>query len=170
MSFAWTVDGQPHTGIGNSLSYKFPASTSSGLNWFKIEVKVTNSDGSVSLSMTLPQDPAYKLRAGGELAPGQKLVSPNAQYTLAMQTDGNLVLYASAGKVLWVERGIPGAYATMQDDGNFVLYSPAAAGKALWSTGTTGKGAIYATVQNDGNFVLYTADGKAVWATNTVQK
>lgn len=60
-----------------------------------------------------------------------------------------------------------GAYTlTLQEDGNLVL---AARGKAVWASGTDGKGVLRAEVQKDGNFVLYTAD-KAVWATDTKGK
>ena len=57
-----------------------------------------------------------------------------------------------------------GAYTlTLQDDGNLVL---AAAGAAVWATGTNGQDAERLEVQEDGNCVLYTSD-KPIWHTDT---
>jgi len=57
-----------------------------------------------------------------------------------------------------------GAYTlTLQDDGNLVL---AAAGQAVWATGTNGQNVDRLEVQKDGNCVLYTPD-KPVWHTDT---
>ena len=57
---------------------------------------------------------------------------------LRMQTDGNLVLRGSNGRVLWQSRtaGHPGAHLEMQLDDNLVLRS--ATGTALWQSGTAG--------------------------------
>ncbi len=51
---------------------------------------------------------------------------------LAMQGDGNLVLYSLLGQALWSSHteGNPGAKLAVQDDGNLVIYS--SSGKALW--------------------------------------
>lgn len=59
---------------------------------------------------------------------------------LAMQKDGNLVLYRD-GKPVWASDtgGKSGdLFARMQDDGNFVLYqgTPGQPGSAYWDTGT----------------------------------
>lgn len=60
-----------------------------------------------------------------------------------------------------------GAYRlTLQDDGNLVLED---AGKAVWASGTNGKGVSKAILQDDGNFVLY-ADKDAKWSTSTSGK
>ena len=55
---------------------------------------------------------------------------------LAMQEDGNLVVYAPADKPLWASdtNANPGAALRIQEDGNLVIYS--AAGKPLWSSAT----------------------------------
>ncbi len=52
---------------------------------------------------------------------------------LAMQGDGNLVLYGPASEVYWYSNtsGYPGTYAAIQDDCNFVLYW---SGIAIWAT------------------------------------
>ena len=48
-----------------------------------------------------------------------------------MQSDGNLILYATSGSAVWDSgtNGNDGAYLTMQNDGNIVIY--AASGTAL---------------------------------------
>lgn len=53
---------------------------------------------------------------------------------------------------------------TMQGDGNLVLSE---GGTTVWSSGTTGSGAVKADMQSDGNFVLYKATGEAAWDANT---
>lgn len=90
-------------------------------------------------------------------------------YTLTLQNDGNLVLYASGGRVFWAT-GTEGSKAerlTFQRDGNLVLY--AAGNKPLWASNslTTNPTLV---VQADGNLVVYTSGGKAVWALGTVGK
>lgn len=54
-----------------------------------------------------------------------------------------------------------GAYQLcMQTDGNVVEYG---AGRALWTTGTAGRGGTRLINQTDGNLVLYTPGGTPVW-------
>jgi hypothetical protein len=55
---------------------------------------------------------------------------------LAMQEDGNLVIYSESGKPLWASgtHDNPGAVLAVQDDGNVVIYS--AEQKPLWATHT----------------------------------
>ena len=79
------------------------------------------------------------LEPGETLSPGESISSPNNQYTLVMQTDGNLVAYGPGGVPLWASLwagapNIPGSFAAMQSDGNFVLYSWD--GVPLYHTGT----------------------------------
>ncbi len=52
----------------------------------------------------------------------------------------------------------------LQGDGNLVLRDKDA--KAIWSTGTHGKGATHCILQSDGNLVIYSASG-ALWASGT---
>jgi hypothetical protein len=103
---------------------------------------------------------------------GQYLVSDNLQYALALQPDGNLVLYSSSNEVLWqsgtVDHGsVLGARTfEFESNGNLVLLNSAG---ILWSTGTTFGGPFtqeQLVVQNDGNVVLY-QQGHAVWQTHT---
>jgi hypothetical protein len=97
------------------------------------------------------------LTAGQDLTAGQELQSPDGQYTLVMQADGNLVLYQGAftcqtactGDALWNSQteGDDGAYAVMQTDGNLVVYQGSG---AVWNSQTEGFGAgTYLSMQND---------------------
>lgn len=57
---------------------------------------------------------------------------------LAIQSDGNVVLYSGSGRALWASntQGNPGAFLAIQTDGNLVVYS--SSGRPLFSTRTHG--------------------------------
>lgn len=74
---------------------------------------------------------------GSQLAINQMILSPNKNFKLVMQSDGNLVVYQTIDQ------------------------------KPLWASGTMNSGAIVARMQLDGNFVLYNANNASKWATNT---
>jgi hypothetical protein len=117
------------------------------------------------------------LDPGGEpsLAPGACLISPNQQYELIMQTDGNLVLYyKTSAHALWssVTQNNPGAFFRLQTNGFMgVLNSSNSA--TLWAPSEPWVGGPVNAVlvlQDDGNLVLYdtqTGEPHALWATNT---
>src|SRR4051794_9473372 len=68
--------------------------------------------------------PWSTLRRGQTLSVGQKIVSPNGQYTLIQQDDGNLVEYGPDGRALWASDTFGSKFqAVMQKDGNLVVYS-----------------------------------------------
>lgn len=94
---------------------------------------------------------------------GQWLASGDGRYKLHMQTDGNLVLYNSAGRAIWATN-VGGRHLKLHNDGCLaeVDYS----GNWVWQTGCN-RGGDHLVVQSDGNLVLY-AGGTAVWASNTV--
>ena len=106
------------------------------------------------------------LQSGQTLFAGQNLKSSDGRFLLAMQGDGNLVLYAPGSRVLWASNtaGRAGARVVMQGDGNLVIYDNA--NGARWASNTDGRGPVRLVVQDDGNTVLYT-NSTAVWATNT---
>jgi hypothetical protein len=112
------------------------------------------------------------LLGGQTLYPGQSLVSGDGHDILAMQSDGNLVLYVHNGgfnvRPAWASgtAGDRGDRAVLQGDGNLVLYD--GRNQALWSTNTSTAGCTNLVVQEDGNLVLYNRS-KAVWASHTVQ-
>lgn len=111
------------------------------------------------------------LAPGETLVPGQDLRSPNGQFRLALQTDGNLVLYGpdrGNGPVRtdWGTRGRGTTALAMQSDGNLVLYAGSA---ALWQsqTRTQSTGANRLVVQDDGNVVVYSPTNVAQWHSGT---
>lgn len=63
----------------------------------------------------------------------------NPGAVLKLQSDGNLVLYSTAGKALWANHvnNHTASRLVLQADGNLVEYSTA--GKALWASGTAGQ-------------------------------
>lgn len=104
---------------------------------------------------------------GRQLQVGASISSCNGQYGLAMQGDGNLVLYRHPGMSVWNSgtAGYPGAYTAMQADGNLVLQktgqrAPAA---VLWHAGTWEYPESSLAVTDDGNLVVRTANGLPVW-------
>lgn len=103
------------------------------------------------------------VKPGRILRPGAYVRSPNHEYGLLQQTDGNLVLYR--GKTaLWstVTSGHAGASAVMQTDGNLVVYSTAK--KPLWQSDTARHPGATLVVQDDGNLVIYSTAKKALWS------
>lgn len=118
--------------------------------------------------------PAWTAAAScGLLAPerqlhgGSAIVSCNGQYGLAMQGDGNLVLYRHPGAVVWhsATGGYPGAFAAMQVDGNLVVQetSQRAPAAVLWHAGTWEYPDSALEVADDGNLVVRAANGLPVW-------
>lgn len=104
------------------------------------------------------------IEPGHGLAAGQSWSSCDGRFSLAMQSDGNLVLY-SFGVPLWATGTVgAGAVVVMQTDGNLVEYSHHS--RALFASGTDGHANAFAAIQDDGNLVVY-GGGTALWATGT---
>ncbi|MGI5132596.1 hypothetical protein ACQEVB_37740 [Pseudonocardia sp. CA-107938] len=102
------------------------------------------------------------LPPGATLAPDDQVRSNNGQYTLVMQQDGNLVLYAKPDKAIWDSRTQgSGLRAVMQQDGNLVVYTPD--DKPLYDTATGGHPGAKLAVQDDGNLVIYGKGGDVLW-------
>jgi hypothetical protein len=103
------------------------------------------------------------LGPGATLGSGQTLISANSQYELAMQRQGNFVIYRATPSGGWAEvwanagTGVPGSYLVMQPQGNLVLYSPGPHPRALCSTGTTAGPGLptFMLLQGDGNLVVF---------------
>lgn len=94
---------------------------------------------------------------------GQVLRSEDNKYTLALQRDGNLVLY-SPSRAVWATNTKDGFLLVQQTDGNLVLYN--IGGRAVWASRGSGNSAT-TYLQVDGNLVTYSAGGKAVWSSGT---
>jgi len=124
-----------------------------------------------SSSPSTPKPPAPTgcgtIHAGQGLIAGEKYSSCDGHHTLAMQTDGNLVLYHNGKGATWASHTYKsdGDVAIMQTDGNFVLYGHHE--NALWASGTNGHGGARLVVQDDGNLVVYGPGNKALWASGT---
>jgi len=105
------------------------------------------------------------LVSGQQIDVGQALYSPSNNYSVAMQSDGNLVEYTSTGTAVWSTKtsGSGATYATMQTDGNLVVYSP---GGAVWSSSTAPGTHDSATLQDDGNFVVYSSASVPLWSSD----
>ena len=117
---------------------------------------------------SLPTGPVAEggdMQPGEVLNPGQSIASPDGQYSLVYQGDGNLVLYRGATP-LWASGtdGTAPGVCIMQTDGNLVIYAPA--GEPIWASDTAHAPGSRLVVQDDGNVVIYGPDGP-VWATNT---
>lgn len=107
---------------------------------------------------------ATALPKGQVMRAGQSLHSPNGEYELVLQGDGNLVIYAFGRAVWWTGTSGSGLWAAMQTDGNFVIYT--AGGKALWWTGTSGSGSFRAQVESNGSLVIVRS-GAVVWTSGS---
>lgn len=138
---------------GNAVLY-----ASGGATW---------STGTASGPAGLTSVSADRLATEERLYPGRYLRSSDGRYHLALQSDGNLVLYSPGYRVLWASgtAGRSPHSLLMQADGNLVLYGTGSQG-ALWSSGRTGSGTFAFTLQSDGNGVVYGPAG-ALWTTGT---
>lgn len=104
------------------------------------------------------------LAPGRSLSPNQSVTSPNGQYTLVYQSDGNLVEYLTGGGPLWATgtNGTCTGTAIMQSDGNFVIYD--CNGTPVWNTGTWGNSGAYLSLRDDGFLVIYDTAGNVIWS------
>jgi hypothetical protein len=103
------------------------------------------------------------LEPGTQLDAGFSKFSPNGQWRLVMQGDGNLVIHnVATGKYKWSTcTGCSGANkAVMQQDGQFCIYN--GPGVLKWSTYTRDAQSVL-RMHDDGNLVVYNALGKPVW-------
>jgi len=127
-----------------------------------------SSGGETGPKPAIPPEPTGcgRIEPGEGLGPGKTFESCDGRFTLAMQTDGNFVLYQGS-KPLWatMTNGHGGYIAVMQNDGNLVVYDEHS--HPLWASHTNGHDGSFAAVQDDGNFVVYTSTFKPIWASNT---
>lgn len=87
------------------------------------QCNTASADTSTPISVT---ESTLVAAAGNVIPPSYPIYSPNGQYFIQFQADGNLVIYHNVYPL-----------------------------EAIWSSGTSGSGAQVAVFQNDGNFVLY---------------
>lgn len=145
-----------------TLCWRDGGSEGSNSRWFR--VTSGGVQGWINLShfsqqATVPY--CSDLQANELLFAGQTIWSASGGFHLAMQTDGNLVLYGPSG-ARWATMTSGSNYVAMQGDGNFVVYR--VGGGALWSSGTGFGGGTTLAVQSDGNLVEYAPGYGAAWA------
>jgi len=109
--------------------------------------------------------PGYVINAGDVICSPNLGGASGCDYTLTMQTDGNLVMYNGSGSAVWSTgtHGSGATHATMQTDGNLVLYT--ASGTSVWASNTHGDNGAYLAVEDNGNLDIYVTVPS--WATNT---
>lgn len=105
----------------------------------------------------------FVLGNGQRLRAGQSRQSRDGSHLLALQADGNLVLYHQpTRRVVWsTGTASPGAFLQLLRDGNLVLLS--ADKKVLFHTATKSDAKSRLAVQNDGNVVLFSGANAPVW-------
>ncbi|KAH0457338.1 hypothetical protein IEQ34_012653 [Dendrobium chrysotoxum] len=104
------------------------------------------------------------LLAGDKLKTGENI--SDANYSLRMQEDCNLVLYRLPDKVVWLTytqgKGT-GCELTMQNDGNLLIHDDKQ--KVVWETQTNGTVGNYALVlQRDRDLAIYSSP---LWSSGT---
>src|SRR4051812_3147568 len=105
------------------------------------------------------------------LIPNEKLDVPsslrsaNGLHELAMQTDGNLVVYHPEHHAVWASNtaGSGAIRVVMGYDGNLVIDGSTG---PIWATATEGHPGSKIILQDDGNLVIYGHQNDVVWATN----
>jgi len=148
---------------GNSGASAFVQEDGNFVIYTSSGTEVWSSATSIGISHL--QFPHNSIHRSEIIYSGQSLQSHDRAYKLALQTDGNLVLY-SVNRAIWAS-GTAGKTAqklVMQPDGNLVLYNQS--GSALWSSGTAGKSTSALFVQKDGNLVVYNGSGPT-WSSRT---
>ena len=132
------------------------------------------------------------LLPGERLSTGGSLASPSGRYRLTLQSDGNLVLYDTAGIpaqprfmpagwaadvgiaagdvpfALWDARiDVPGSTLIMRPDGDLVVQAGGDSEEPVWHTRTADRPGAYLSVRNDGAVTIGYADGRVLWSAGT---
>jgi len=145
--------------IFRDITYGANGAYSAGSGWDFVTGWGTPNVSAMYSAICVPTAAIYGgvINQGTTLRPGQIVYSGSGSHQLAMQNDGNLVLYNTTnGAAVWNSGtyGNAGAYAVFQGDGNFVVYG--ASGNALWNSATSSTSySQFLAVQDDGNLVIY---------------
>ncbi len=116
------------------------------------------------------------LKEGLNLKQGSYIASPNRNFYLVMQVDGNLVMYSSSSfssdRVVWQTntngKGTAPYRAALQKDGNLVVYD--SLNKALWGAAAEGRGSgsgYRLQVQDTGCLSIFDGKGSSTWSSYT---
>ncbi len=102
--------------------------------------------------------------------------SPNNQYKLILQNDGNLVIQDNSSNIIWNSNtsGNPDAVLVIETNSNVSLYSNTTFSKVLWTTNTSSsnKNPVMLSVDNNGILVLFNFINNGwypLWTNNNVQ-
>jgi hypothetical protein len=148
---------------GNLVIYSFSVPGNPAPVWS------TGTNGNRTDLTTCNSTSPSTLGAGSYLEPGACLLSPDHDYEVTMQADGNLVLYYEpSGSALWASNtGVQGSYATLQTDGNLIVNSSSG---LHWDAGSSAISSALA-LQDDGNLIVYGLSGAGAvfpaWSTGT---
>jgi hypothetical protein len=111
------------------------------------------------------------LNANLTMGSGDNLLTNNGYYSLAMQSDGNLVLYylGGGGATPKWSTGAAGTYAyvAMQNDGNLALYH--SNNTWSWTSGTGGRpvdSRFKLVLQENGELDIYDPSNNIIWYAN----
>ena len=111
----------PVTTLATEEDWELPSKVRMRLS----NVQSNDISGRFFLTCKLFLQPKSCLLPGDSLGNGEKLTSDNGQFTLCMQSDGNLVLY-SGDNPLWESRtrgmGHPPYRLVMQENSNLCIY------------------------------------------------
>jgi hypothetical protein len=144
-----------------------------------ISTRAQSTAGSPAVKCT-PHNGECTIGSGFTLKAGESLQMGTTK--LAMQTDGNLVLYQAGGGPLWASGQLtardasdftgstqgmrcPHCFAAFQMDGNLVLYNPdsSSAAHSYWATGTDGHAGAALRVSPQNDLAIVDATGKVLW-------
>lgn len=108
-----------------------------------------------------PSGPSV-LVSGAVLYPNQARTSPNGQYSLWYQSDGNLVLYGPSGAMVWTGTPGPAGGAYMNPNGNLEVYNSYQ--QLLWSSNTASaaNAGAHVRVQDSGQVAVVRPNGTVV--------
>ena len=154
-----TIEEYNYGYTGNYNTRKINSGSVSGYIHFK-DIGSSSSLGGWSGVGGLKFKGRNDLLQGQRLYGGEYILSNDGRFVLAMQDDGNLVVYHKNGHY-WDSNthGNPGAFAQLQYDGNFVIYN--SSNKPLWNTETRDISRL--VIQDDGNLVGYSDNGASWW-------
>jgi peptidoglycan/xylan/chitin deacetylase (PgdA/CDA1 family) len=113
-----------------------------------------------------PRVPGTALRPATGLASGGAISSPGGQYTLRMQSDGDLALRLKTGRLVWSTRtaGHPGARLAVDAAGKVTVRT--SDDQVVWSAGTAGHHDAHVVVRADGNFAV-AQGGTTIWTSKS---
>ena len=115
-------------------------------------------------AFAVPPGARSAIGPGETLGVNQALYAGNGSFMAVMQGDGNFVVYGQGGPIWSTGTfNHPGAFLALQSDGNVVVYSSShQALWASWSSGWFPPAIL--VLQGDGNFVEYNIFHGAMWA------